>query len=104
MRKMKHILFLALAAFALAACTQDELAEQGAALPEGKYPITFSAMQVVGAEPQTRVSENADGTGSLWTQGDKIEIDIYEGLGEYLETTLTVDADGNVIAQSPQLY
>ena len=50
------------------------------------------------------MSENADGTGSLWTQGDKIEVDIYEGLGEYLETTLTVDADGNVIAQSPQLY
>ena len=101
---MKHILFLALAVFALAACTQDELAEQGAALPEGAYPITFSAVQVAGTETQTRVSENADGTGSLWTQGDKIEIDIYEGLGEYLETTLTVDADGNVIGQSPQLY
>ena len=57
MRKMKHILFLALAAFALAACTQDEPAEQGAALPEGAYPITFSAVRVAGAEPQTRVSE-----------------------------------------------
>ena len=101
---MKHILFLVLAAIALTACTQDELAEQGTALPEGAYPITFSAVRVAGAEPQTRVSENADGTGSLWTQGDKIEIDIYEGLGEYLETTLTVNADGNVIAQSPQLY
>ena len=79
MRKMKHILFLTLAAFALAACTQDELAEQAVALPEGKYPITFSAVQVAGAEPQTRVSENADGTGCLWTQGDKIDIEIYEG-------------------------
>ena len=61
-------------------------------------------MQVTGAAPQTRVSENTDGTGSVWTQGDKIEIDIHEGLGEYLETTLTVDAEGNVIVQSPQLY
>ena len=103
---MKHILFLALAAFAFTACTQDEQAEQGAALPEGKYPITFSAVQVAGAEAQTRVSENADGTGSVWTQGDKIEIEFSESFGDYeqFNITLTVDADGNVIAQSPQLY
>ena len=106
MRKMKHILFLTLAVFALAACTQDEPAEQGTALPEGAYPITFSAVRVAGAEPQTRVSENADGTGSLWTQGDKIEIEFSESFGDYeqFNITLTVDADGNVIAQSPQRY
>lgn len=106
MSKTRHIPFLALAAFALAACTQDEPAEQGTALPEGAYPITFSAVQVAGAEPQTRVSENADGTGSVWTDGDKIEIEFYElgGDNQYFHTTFTVDASGNVIAQSPQLY
>lgn len=106
MNKTRHIPFLALAAFALAACTQDEPAEQGTALPEGAYPITFSAVQVAGAEPQTRVSENADGTGSVWTDGDKIEIEFYElgGDNQYFHTTFTVDASGNVIAQSPQLY
>ena len=107
MSKTRYILSVcALAAFALAACTQDELAEQGAALPEGAYPITFSAVRVAGAEPQTRVSENADGTGSLWTHGDKIEIEFSESFGDYeqFNITLTVDADGNVIAQSPQRY
>ena len=106
MSKTRHIPFLALAAFALAACTQDEPAEQGTALPEGAYPITFSAVQVAGAEPQTRVSENADGTGSVWTDGDKIEIEFYklDGGSQYFHTTFTVDASGNVIAQSPQLY
>ena len=54
MRKMRHILFLALAAIALTACTQDELAEQGAALPEGVYPITIASVQVAEALPQTR--------------------------------------------------
>lgn len=95
-----------LAAFALASCTQDELAEQGTALSVGKYPITFSAVQVAGAEPQTRVSENADGTGSVWTDGDKMEIQLNEEFGDFnnFDITLTVDADGNVIAQSPQLY
>ena len=107
MSKTKYILSVCvLAAFALAACTQDELAEQGAALPEGAYPITFSAVRVAGAEPQTRVSENADGTGSLWTHGDKIEIEFSESFGDYeqFNITLTVDADGNIIAQSPQRY
>ena len=46
MSDMKHTLLLCLAAFALAACTQDELAEQGAALPEGAYPITIASVQV----------------------------------------------------------
>lgn len=106
MRKMKHILSLTLVAFTFASCTQDELAEQGTALPEGKYPITFSAVQVAGAEPQPRVSENADGTGSVWTEGDKMEIHFNEEFGDFesFDITLTVDANGNVITQSPQLY
>ena len=107
MSKTRYILSVCvLAAFALASCTQDELAEQGTALPEGKYPITFSAVQVAEAEPQTRVSENADGTGSVWTEGDKMEIHFNEEFGDFenFDITLTVDANGNVITQSPQLY
>ena len=107
MSKTRYILSVCvLAAFAFASCTQDELAEQGTALPEGAYPITFSAVQVAEAEPQTRVSENADGTGSVWTEGDKMEIHFNEEFGDFesFDITLTVDADGNVITQSPQLY
>ena len=71
MRKMKHILFLVLAAFALASCTQDELAEQGAALPEGAYPINIASVQVAEALPQTRVTETSDGMGSAWSGYDE---------------------------------
>ena len=56
-----------------AACTKDELAD-GDRLPEGQYPLEIAAvtLSVEGGEaqpwgaPQTRVSENADGTGSVW--------------------------------------
>ena len=65
---MRHILFLVLAAFTLAACTQDELAEQGTALPEGAYPITIASVQVAEALPQTRVTETSDGMGSTWNE------------------------------------
>lgn len=48
----------------LAGCTQNELADkQGEPLPEGKYPLTFTAAidgETVAATPQTRAS--ADGT------------------------------------------
>ena len=53
---MKHILFLVLAAIALAACTQDELAEN-TALPEGAYPLVFTAVQLPPTELQTRVAD-----------------------------------------------
>ena len=44
MSDMKHTLSLCLAAFILASCTQDELAEQPTALPEGVYPITIASV------------------------------------------------------------
>ena len=74
MSDMKHnLLFLCAAAMGLAACTQDELAD-GTRLPEGQYPLEIAAvtLSVEGGEaqpwgaPQTRVSENADGTGSVF--------------------------------------
>ena len=60
---------LALAAILLAACTQDELAEQGNTLPEGEYPLLIGSVSITAEsseEPWTRVAENEDGTGSEW--------------------------------------
>ena len=77
MRKMKHILFLALAAFALASCTQDELAEQGTALPEGKYPLEFTAR--VSGNLQTRATVD-----DIWDSGNNIVLKINNGDTEYI--------------------
>lgn len=50
----------------LAGCTQDELSDkQGETLPEGKYPLTFTAAidgEAVAATPQTRASVDGDAT------------------------------------------
>ena len=69
---MKHILFLVLAAFALAACTQDELAEQPMALPEGAYPLVFTAVQLPPTELQTRVAD--EGNTTEWEDNDQIVV------------------------------
>ena len=76
------------AAFLLAACTQDELAEQAGILPEGKYPLQIGSVSItadVDAQPwsagvpQTRVSENDDRGSSRWDNGDKIKVQIGTG-------------------------
>lgn len=69
---MKHILFLVLAAIALAACTQDELAEQPTALPEGAYPLVFTAVQLPPTELQTRVAD--EGNTTDWEDNDQIVV------------------------------
>ena len=105
MRKMKHILLLALAAFTLTACTQDELAEQPMALPEGAYPLQISSVSLtaeVSEQPWTRVSENpADGMSSVW-QGDErigVRIGDNEETGIYV---VKVDAIGRVMEIIPE--
>lgn len=106
MYKMKQILFSLLAVALFAACSQDELAEQSVALPDGAYPITFSAIQVTEATPQTRVSDydDTDGTHrSQWTEGDKIKVTVTQG-STTETTTCTLDADGNITNYDPQLY
>ena len=68
-RNWTLIKVLALAAILLAACTQDELAEQGNTLPEGEYPLQIGSVSITAEsseEPWTRVAENEDGTGSEW--------------------------------------
>lgn len=90
------------AAALLTACTQDEGMEQGTALPEGQYPlqiggITLSAQLEQGeASPQTRVSENTDGSGSVFDNNDIIKVcigDNYDNVGDY---QLAVGDDGSI--------
>lgn len=72
----------------LAACTQDELADGGNTLPEGKYPLEIASvtMDVTHSQqpwsadaPQTRVSENPDGNSSAWEWNgtERIGVQIY---------------------------
>ena len=107
----RHSIHLLLAAAALllatAACTKDELAD-GDRLPEGQYPVEIAriTLSVEGGEaqpwgtPATRVSENGDGTGSVW------EWDGSEMIGVQLgdkTTTYTLNTDHTLLADR-QLY
>ncbi len=87
------------------ACTKDELAD-GDLLPEGQYPLEIAriTLSVEGGEaqpwgaPATRVSETADGTGSVFDTGDRfaVQIDGEEEVGTY-----TVHDDHTVRAEKP---
>lgn len=105
--KKRHSIHVLLAAavllLATAACTTDELAD-GNRLPEGQYPLEIAriTLGVEGGEaqpwgaPQTRVSEIADGTGSVFDAGDlfAVQIDGEEEVGTYaLQDDHTVRAE-----------
>lgn len=94
----------------LAACTQDELTEQGNTLPEGMYPLEVSSAtlraeagsQPWGADgPQTRVSENPDRNSSKWDGGEVITVQLGDN-----ETTTTyeVQTDGSLELTGDRLY
>ena len=107
--KKRHSIRILLAAAALllatAACTKDELAD-GDRLPEGQYPLEIAriTLGVEGGEaqpwgaPQTRVSENGDGTGSVFDAGDRfaVQIDGEDETGIY-----TVQDDGTATSDAP---
>lgn len=107
MNLLKHFTYPAAAALllAMAACTKDELAD-GDRLPEGQYPLEIAriTLGVEGGEaqpwgtPQTRVSEIADGTGSVFDTGDlfAVQIDGKDETGIY-----TVQDDHTVKAETP---
>ena len=96
MSEMKCILLLCAAAMGLAACTKDELAD-GDRLPEGQYPLEIAAvtLSVEGGEAQTRVSENADGTGSVWDWDGSERIGVQLGS----ETTTYILRPGQILEQ-----
>ena len=105
--KKRHSIHLLLAAAALllatAACTKDELAD-GDRLPEGQYPLEIAriTLGVEGGEaqpwgaPATRVSENGDGTGSVFDAGDRFAVQINAEEGIYI-----VQDDESIKAESP---
>jgi len=99
---IRKILTTLAAALALTACTQDELAENPNALPQGKYPLEISSATLTaevseqpwGADaPQTRVSENTDGNSSVWDTGD---IFYAQPEGATQEGTFKIDEGGSV--------
>ena len=89
----------------LSACSQDELAENSTALPEGEYPLQIGSVSLtaeVSEQPWTRVSENpTDGMSSVWKDRDKIGVRIgdNEETGIYV---MNVDAEGRVVGVTPE--
>ena len=89
----------------LAACTQDELTDD-TRLPEGQYPLEIAriTLGVEGGEaqpwgaPQTRVSENGDGTGSVFSAGDRFAVQIDGEEGIYIVQ------DNNTVKAEAPLY
>lgn len=69
----------------LAACSQDDLAEQAGILPEGKYPLQIGSVSITAdvdqqpwsaGAPQTRVRENDDRNSSRWNWNETIGVQI----------------------------
>lgn len=89
-----------MAAILLAACSQDELAEQGTALPGGEYPLQIGSVSITAEaseEPWTRVTEKPDGSGSVWQPDDAITVSLD---GE----TATYTYDGSAWTSDAPLY
>jgi hypothetical protein len=107
--KKRHSIHVILAAAALllamAACTKDELAD-GDRLPEGQYPLEIAriTLGVEGGEaqpwgaPQTRVGEAGDGTGSVFSAGDRFAVQINGEEGIYIVQ------DNNTVKAETPLY
>lgn len=80
----------------LAGCTQDKLADasQGEMLPEGKYPVTFTA---TGLEIAPTSRATADGT---WTKDDEVAVQIGSDVRKYTAnsggTSTTLEAASGV--------
>ena len=89
-----------MAAILLAACSQDELAEQGNTLPDGEYPLQIGSVSITAEaseEPWTRVTEKPDGSGSVWQPDDAITVSLD---GE----TATYTYDGSAWTSDTPLY
>lgn len=87
-----------MAAILLAACTQDELAEQGTALPGGEYPLQIGSVSITAEaseEPWTRVGESTDGQSSVWTGDEEFYVK-FEGSDEVGIYKITDAATGAV--------
>ena len=66
-RYWKRIIGGMIALSLLSACSQDELAENSTALPEGEYPLQIGNVSLtaeVSEQPWTRMAESTDGMSS----------------------------------------
>lgn len=93
----------------LSSCSNEEMTDNPVeTLPEGMYPLTFTATQgEVVASPQTRVSDyDNEGTHkSKWDTGDQIKVTVKENsTGTEATTTCTLNESGNITSYNPQLY
>lgn len=87
--------------FLLASCSSEDVTDNPVeTLPEGMYPLTFTATQgEVVASPQTRVSDYDDTDGkhkSEWDGGEQIKVQIGSGTAG----TYTLKADGTINEQA----
>ena len=84
-------------------CSQDELIDNGGALPEGKYPLQIATVTIADGQPSTRVTENDDRMGSTWEVGDLIYVK-FEGQDEVGTLRVTDATTGAVEVVDNQLY
>ena len=88
------------AALLLSACSQDEMAENSTALPEGEYPLQIGSVTLtaeVSEQPWTRMAESTDGMSSEFEAGDAIGVSLN---GE----TATYTYDGTAWTSEAPLY
>ena len=86
-----------LALLLLAACTKDD----GPADGECPLQIASVTLDVEGtAQPWTRITETPDGSGSTWTGGEQIGVQMDNGT----PGTYTVNADGTVSPVTPAYW
>lgn len=92
-RLLKYAIPLSL--FLFPACSQDE--EPGVARQSMEFSVSISE------HPQTRVSDNTNGMGSTWSNGDVIFVQVTQGATSS-STNCTLNASGKITAYSPTLY
>ena len=98
--RWKKLMYGLMAALLLSACSQEELGEQGTALPESEYPLQIGSVSLtaeVSEQPWTRMAESTDGMGSEFKAGDAIGVSLN---GE----TATYTYDGNTWTSEAPLY
>lgn len=101
MNKLISRFFSALAVVLMfTACSQDELIDNGSALPEGKYPLQIATVTIADGQPSTRVTENDDRMGSTWEVGDLIYVK-FEGQDEVGTLRVTDATTGAVEVVEP---
>ena len=107
MKNRNYILITGIILVLLASCVRElplEVSSNGTPLPEGQYPLEIARITLGveggGAHPwgssSARVTENMDGTGSVFDAGDRFAVQINGEEGIYI-----VQDDGSTKAETP---